>query len=51
MNKVTLDILAQRLAILIATLKPFEQIEIKLADDGQVSVLVTTKHKELFAVE
>lgn len=51
MNKVTIDTLAYRLAVIVANLKPFEKIEIKLQETGEVSVLVTSNHRELFTVE
>lgn len=50
-NKVRINDLSYRLAILIANIKPFEQIEIKLDEAGNVVVLVTSKNREVFAVE
>lgn len=53
MNKVSLETLAYRIAVIMANLKPFEKIEIKLNDNspGELSVLVTSNHKEIFTVE
>lgn len=45
--------IATRLERIIATLKPYERVEIKLQDNtvGKISIVVTSNFKEVFTLD